>query len=936
MFKIALKNRIKHNLIGFISLLLLSAIAVSVFAAGMTFPSAIRGRVNRYINETNFWDVHVSSTLGFNSEDISSVTAINGVTKVMSVLSSKSSVSVNNNGNYKAYIAATDFKTLGLSSAGFIGALTLTEGSFPLNSTGCVVVKSGSLNNSIEIGDQIKLTSLNDDLSETVFTVTGIGVSPSMLGDKGNIVLPDADFAIYINDGAFKDKKSYSEMFIRVEGDNNRNAFINKPNKTVTQVKENIAKLATDLEFKRTEELSGAYDKNVDKAQKQYDYIKEDSEKKLSEVSLTVKNTGERIAAEKKKVEAKQSEVDALKKEFEGDTAEIEELRKKEELTDKEKEKIEKYDQKVATFTAAETELNTVKSTFELNNATYESLKNEYEILKKLTEQKLKDAEAKLNDAKNNNQVTDSQIWKISDITDDGGYLSLKKGITSSSLMLCTVSLLVFAVAVVLIILVVSLCAEKHDKDMVVFERHGYLISEVKKADGIIALAGVLIGGVLGIVIGNFVLAESAFTVFCGNYSLPEITVGFPHYSGFAALLIIAAVSILSLYRIPKNEEKENRTLYVETVEKINKYLNVGSKMALRNTFGNPKKAILGITVTAVIVSLITALLSSGIALNGVAEKQQKIQRYNLSASVSIPNYAENEQLLNCLNDKTVINKYTAVTAKKLTLDNGKNISVNVYCLNESEEMRQVLNLKGKNTDTIAPDSVIVGENTAKQNNIKIGDEITLITSSGTATLKVTGICKNYIDNYIYIGNMVYETYFANEGFTPMLLVDAEVTLTAMSGLLTSGAVFEVNRLSGNESLAPALDGTLKTVIIIGIMVLVLLLIAFNIVLILSNREKREKALKTFNLNGKGVLSSHLYVFSDLIVKNVLGTVLGIFIGIIMFILILVAVNSNTIMYSSFAEWNAILFSAVISVVCVPVSVLIKVIWNFVNKKTAV
>ncbi len=936
MLKIALKNRIKHNLIRGIALLLLSLIGVSVIAAGISFPSTARGTVNRYLKETNFWDVHVGSTLGFNTEDVSAVSAVGGVTKVMPVLSTKASVSVNNNGNYKAYIATTDFKTLNLSSSGFISALTLSEGSFPLNSTGCVIVKSGALKNNIVIGDQIKLTVANDDLIEMAFTVTGIATSPSMMSDKGNIAYPEAQLAIYINDGAFKDKTTYSEMFVRVEGSDNRNAFKNKGNKTVTLVKEEIAKIAASLEFKRTEELSGEYQKNVDKAQKQYDYIKEDSEKKLSEINETVKKAGERIAAAQKNADAKQAEVDALKKEFENDTESIEELRKKEDLTDAEKAKIQKYDQKVADFNAAEGELNSIKSTLELNKATYESLKKEYDILKDLSEQKLKDAENKLTAAKNNEQITDSQIWKISDITVDEGFISLKKGITAASIMLCTASLLIFAVVFSIIILVVYNTVIKQDKDLDIFVKQGYLIKDIKKIDFFICVSGILIGGILGIIIGNSLLKRVVFTVFGSNYALPEINFGFPHYSGFIALFLLVAATVFVIYKTPHTNKKTIHKLYIESVVWINKRLNIGGKMILRNTFGDIKSLFFNITVTAVIVALITTVFSSGIAIDSVTDRQKSIQKYNLTAGVTIPNYSDSAALTERLNNKEIIQNYTAVSAKKLTLDNGKNIVVNVYAVTDSESMRYLLDLKGKNVDVVAPDSVIIGENTAKQNKIKIGDDLTLKTSNGTVTLKVTGICKNYIDNYVYIGNAVYETYFATEGFLPMLLIDSSVTLNAMSELLTSGAVYEVNRIFDSNSSAPQLDVTLKAVIILGITILALLLIGFNFMLIVCSANKREKELKTLKLNGKSTLKAITFVFSDLLIKNIIGAVLGILLGFIMFILVLVAINTNTVMYSSLIEWKAIVLSAVISVMSVYIAISLKLGLNLLNKKTAV
>lgn len=936
MLKLAFKNRIRHNLIRCIALLLLSLIGVCVVAAGISFPSTARDTVNSYLNETNFWDVHVGSTLGFNAEDVSAVSAVSGVTKVMPVLSTKTSVSVNNSGNYKAYIATTDFKTLSLSSSGFISALTLSEGSFPLNSTGCVVVKSGALKNNVLVGDQIRLTVANDDLTETVFTVTGIATSPSMMSDKGNIAYPDAQLAIYINDGAFKDKTTYSEMFVRVEGSDNRNAFKNNVNKTITLVKEEIAKIAASLEFKRTEELSGEYQKNVDKAQKQYDYIKEDSEKKLSEINETVKKAGERIAAEQKNVDAKQVEVDALKKEFENDTESIEELRKKENLTSDEKAKIQNYDKKVAAFNVAEGELNSIKSTLELNNATYESLKKEYDILKNLSDQKLKDAENKLNAAKNNEQITDSQIWKISDITLDEGFISLKRGITSASIMLCTVSLLMFAVIVTFIVLLVYNTVIKQDKDLDVFVKQGFLINDIKKIDFLICILGVLIGGILGLVIGNSLLKRVVLTVFSSNYALPEIKFGFPHYSGFVALLLLVAATVFVIYRTPHINKESVHKLYIESVEWINKHLNIGGKMILRNTFGDIKSLLFNITVTAVIVALITTAFSSGIAINSVTNRQKNIQKYNLTAGVTIPNYNDSEALTECLNNKEIINNYTAVSAKKLTLDNGKNIVVNVYAVTESESLRQVLNLKGDKVNVIAPDSVIIGENTAKQNKIKIGDDLTLQTANGTVTLKVTGICKNYIDNYVYIGNAVYETYFAAEGFLPMLLIDSSITLNAISELLTSGAVNEVNRILDSNSSAPQLDVTLKAIIILGITVLVLFLVGFNFMLIICSTNKREKELKALKLNGKSILINIGYVFSDLLLKNILGTVLGVLFGFIMFILVLVAINTNTVMYSSLIEWKAIILSAVISVMSVCIAISLKLGFDLLNKKTVV
>ena len=502
--------------------------------------------------------------------------------------------------------------------------------------------------------------------------------------------------------------------------------------------------------------------------------------------------------------------------------------------------------------------------------------------------------------------------------------------------MLCTVSLLIFAVILTLIILVVYDTIIKQDRDSDIFVRQGYLIKDIKKIDFIICISGVLIGGILGIIIGNSLLKRLVFTVFGNNYALPEINFGFPHYSGFIALFLLVAAIVFVIYRTPQINKGTVHKLYIESVVWINKRLNVGGKMILRNTFGDIKSLFFNVTVTAVIVALITTAFSSGIAINSVTDRQKNIQKYNLTAGVTIPNYSDNAALTERLNNKEIINNYTAVSAKELTLDNGKNIVVNVYAVTESESMRQVLALKGKNVDVIAPDSVIIGENTAKQNKIKIGDDLTLKTSNGTVTLKVTGICKNYIDNYVYIGNAVYETYFATEGFLPMLLIDSSVTLNAMSELLTSGAVYEVNRIFDSNSSAPQLDVTLKAVIILGITVLVLLLIGFNFMLIVCSANKREKELKTLKLNGKSTLKAITFVFSDLLIKNIIGAVLGILLGFIMFILVLVAINTNTVMYSSLIEWKAIVLSAVISVMSVYIAISLKLGLNLLNKKTAV
>lgn len=153
----------------FISIFLIMLLGSSIFAGLQSTPLIMEKSMNDYLNVNNYWDFSVVGTYGFKQSDIDPLIEIEDVVDVNLL-------------NRFDVVYQNDIKTLGMVGYGYNdfskSNLELVSGSFPINSGECVIDKSFSLVEGIEIGDHLEF---ENEQGTKRFMVSGIANSSNYI-----------------------------------------------------------------------------------------------------------------------------------------------------------------------------------------------------------------------------------------------------------------------------------------------------------------------------------------------------------------------------------------------------------------------------------------------------------------------------------------------------------------------------------------------------------------------------------------------------------------------------------------------------------------------------------------------------------------------------------------------------------------------------------
>lgn len=166
---IKLTNRsIKSFFSRYLALLLIVFLGVGFFSGLKITKRAMQNTLQNYLDENNFYDFRVFSTLGFSSDSLDDFSNIDGVKSAEGMKSADALMDFS--GKTDAYIIN--------SIPSKINTLSLISGHLPNADNECVV--DSKVFDKKDIGKTITYSDQNNHplLSETEFTITGIVNSP--------------------------------------------------------------------------------------------------------------------------------------------------------------------------------------------------------------------------------------------------------------------------------------------------------------------------------------------------------------------------------------------------------------------------------------------------------------------------------------------------------------------------------------------------------------------------------------------------------------------------------------------------------------------------------------------------------------------------------------------------------------------------------------
>lgn len=236
--------------------------------------------------------------------------------------------------------------------------------------------------------------------------------------------------------------------------------------------------------------------------------------------------------------------------------------------------------------------------------------------------------------------------------------------------------------------------------------------------------------------------------------------------------------------------------------------------------------------------------------------------------------------------------------------------------LEKNKEFQVFRNRITKKEFELEKDSVILTEKMAQLLGVKKGDKITL--GENKAELKVTDICENYMEHYLYISPETYKEIYGqdmepNTVYFKMKKFDEEGLKKIGENILNGRGALNVTYTYNVEN---QLDDMLESLdIVIVVLIISAGLLAFVVLYNLNNINitERKRELATIKVLGFYDREVSSYVFRENILLTIIGVVVGILLGSLLHRYVIVTVEIDSVMFTRIIENISFVFSGTLT-----------------------
>ena len=265
-----------------------SIVALGVgFLAGLSAtPVDMKESMERYMDDSNFYDLRVVSTLGLTDEDVQALQQVSGVQQVQPAYSADLLVQTGDDS------AVARAHSLPPDAEDAINQLVLTEGRMPQSPDECLVeVGATGLNPTYPVGTVFTVTAENVDLdsklNHTRFTVVGLVHNSNYFSyerEPASVGSGAVQVVMYLQPEAFA-YEAYTEIYLTAAGAKAQNSLTDAYRQTVQTVADNLAAIQDARCQARYDGLLADARAELDDAWQQYDEAKADADAQLADAA---------------------------------------------------------------------------------------------------------------------------------------------------------------------------------------------------------------------------------------------------------------------------------------------------------------------------------------------------------------------------------------------------------------------------------------------------------------------------------------------------------------------------------------------------------------------------------------------------------------------------------------------------------------------------
>lgn len=406
---------VKNSMTRFISIVAIIALGISFFVGMKSASPDMKKTANDYFCKNNLMDIEVYSSIGFTSEEIEKISAVEGIRAADGVKSADTLIFVGENGIVNAsngaamacrvmsmdFKRAADFCESGSADDSYINRIDLVDGRFPEKKNECVVdSRAAETYSDLSIGSVITLVgdgvNLNDTFNTVNYKIVGTVSSPMYISfERGTTAVASGTLGmyLYVSENCFS-QEYYTGAYAVIDNKENYDVYSDEYRQFVEQTGKKIEAISQPSITSRLADIKAEYTKKIKDGEASYKTLENETKKeleaalkKIDDIQDYIDNGGGDIASQKKQLEsrvksaeaqlaASKESYNASKTAYEKDKAEARD--KDNEFTGSEKAK-QIYNDYLRKQQADRKEIDKLKSTLETYKNNRDSAKSSWD-----------------------------------------------------------------------------------------------------------------------------------------------------------------------------------------------------------------------------------------------------------------------------------------------------------------------------------------------------------------------------------------------------------------------------------------------------------------------------------------------------------------------------------------------------------------------------
>lgn len=950
-------REIKGSLGRYLAILAIVMLGVAFFSGLKVTKPAMIETLNHYLEDQNFYDFRLLSTIGFTEEDVDKLSDIEGIEDIEGTISVDALCSMEK-GNEVVYKIHEIPET--------INRIEITAGREPESAEECIL--DSALYEESIIGTEITVTENNDEdtlsmFAVRTFKVVGLARSPYYINfERGTTSIGDGKVNgyIYVPAEVF-DSEYMTEVFITLK--EKHYVLSDEYYDAVDAVQESVESKTEEVVLDRYHELTEEAQLEIEDAQTKLEDAQRELDEKSAEAQEQLEDALEEIEEGEKELASHEQEIADGREELRKakdmlDTQETELLAQEEQLLAMEgmmsteqyqaammqiqagKEQVEAARSQMALqeeqLTAGEKELKQAKEKLAEGRTEYEEARAEYEEEIADVQMEIDDARSELEDARS--ELDDLEEPDCYVFTRDAnvGYACFESDANIVAAVADVFPIFFFLVAALICMTTMNRMVEEQRTQIGVLKALGYSNGAIMGKYVFYAGSAAVIGALAGFFCGTWLFPKTIWTGYSIMYDMGKL-----YYLFDGTMLVVSLIAALvcsvgtvylscryELFRAPANlirpkAPKNGKRIFLEYIPFLWSRMKFLHKVSFRNMIRYKKRffmMILGI-------SGCTALLVAGFGIRdsvaNIGELQFKqIQKFDLGVTFADALTQEEQEHLREVSAELVEDFEYRLEESVDLIYAGQTKTVYMEIPQNQEKIGHFLDLHTEEGEPIAypgEGEAVLTAKIAETMGIQIGDEITLRDNDmRQMTVRVSGLCENFVYNYVYLSKETYQKQLGREPEYKSAFVNIKEGMETHEASVELSNLDKVLAVSVTADMRSRIDNMLTSMnYIVALVILCAGALAFIVLYNLTNINitERLREIATIKVLGFYAKETADYVFRENIMLTGIGALFGLLLGKWLHWFIMYQIRIDMVSFKTYVAPVSYLLSFVLTVV---------------------